>query len=161
MESYPQCHWKWDYNDCYKETKFADQCRSEHGILYYKFNDLDTVYILITDQSVEEVINDLLDKVGSPVRTPEAVKRQKTNRWITCRIHMRENICDTQDRPNKSINDAMNNLPNPRALKLPMQRVKPWNLLCSIPSCIVNHHDFLIYYTANLSFVLTMSHEMT
>jgi hypothetical protein len=62
-----------------KKQKFAGQCRSEHGVLYYKLNDSDIIDILITYQSVEVVINDLLNKVGSPVRTPEAVKRQKTS----------------------------------------------------------------------------------
>jgi hypothetical protein len=62
------------------KQKFAGQCRLEHGVLYYKFNDSDIINILITYQSVEEVIDDLLGKVGSPVRTPVAGKRPKTSR---------------------------------------------------------------------------------
>ena len=60
-----------------KKQKFAGQCRSEHGVLYYKLNDSDIIDILITYQSVEEVINNLLDKVGSSARTPVAGKRPK------------------------------------------------------------------------------------
>ena len=63
-----------------KKQKFAGQCRSEHGVLYYKFNDSDINNILITYQSVQEVINNLLDKVGFSVRTPVAGKRLKTSR---------------------------------------------------------------------------------